>query len=345
MSHTAMQNLYSGGADKLYANMPNGKTLVLHEYLGPMQMRKHELVVGDVCKETLLRINLTWNQFLKHYWPDQTAKFDSDNESVFLEALKPLGFKFESIEQATEVLLDLLKIAKEPQFLTAISRNMKLHKSLSQVCERMFFNWRSLLESYVETLADSASEANPEAESKDSVLSKWKELNDKYGINSSSLILTALAPPKAPSKLPWAVKINEWAESQPIPKLQIDKTHRDKLETSEWFYQGFCSLRSIQRFITLLACPVLFPIELKLQKHVAKILLIKPYLVVNPLLKTTISKPESNSDKYVNLFNIVECYLQILGVLKSTLIEREKYFVECAFKLAKVNNILHQAQC
>ena len=309
-------------------HMSNGRTLLLK-----LGNEKKELVVGDRCKEALYNINMSWHSFVKNYWPncqkstqrlsdEKEDHFDPSKERIMLDAL-PLNLGSVSIEEATRIIEELCKEAKaNPQkFTIAVARHLSLHDSLMKTSSYLFFWWKDKLEQLIRGLC------NPDQLKE--TLNKWKDLDSKYSIHSSSILLTALAPPD----LHWD------SADLPLPTLELKIEPQVGPNPKGWVYKGFCPKRAISRFRALLE----FPIELYCQKIAEFEPLEATTLVATMDQRTypdslhcrckTTSKDE---DKYQRLFNSVEAFLELLGQLKPFLIQHEKYCVHLSEQLAAI---------
>jgi hypothetical protein len=180
-------------------------------------------------------------------------------------------------------------------------------------------------------------------------LARWAALDKKYNLDTSSLILTALAPPNQPSDLPWLAKSGIKWDGKPEP-LEVPSGLREALTASKWVYMGFCPCKPLTRLRLLLSFP-LAALEDALQTAglepptmPTKVLralkkLTPPVRAKATIMPITVECQCSDRDTpFEALRRSVENVLHILSTLKDQLLQREQHYVQVAKTIVRIHN-------
>lgn len=235
-----------GGFDKL------GDALVFPVPRGEQVKR---MVFGNRAELAVRNRMSSWKTFLTIYWIDDVtiARYHSQ---LVQQVGDILSTKFPD-ETTVPELCRMLSVIAAGNVPNGLSTIYMLPEPMILAIRAVFMLWKNQIEDLI--IRYNATLPPSQRNDMRTLLGKWRELDRKYNINSSSVVLLFAFNPASPAEAYKLLNARKWTPSAPKFNWGSDRhatAFLAAVSAREFKYIGFCSRRPIYRLRELLKFPI-----------------------------------------------------------------------------------------
>ncbi len=323
-----------------------------------LEINNIKYLVNNKFKSLLRNNIIDWGSFLEIYndTNDYCELFDQAVKILDLDINK---HQSENVEENILPILEKMYNSTPEHQLMCMVKQFFTYESLSYSIQNCFNIFKNHFENIVELFIESRNDYIEKHNLRDSkndwkkLLKHWNRKNDKLSLNSSSVILLFLNPPK---ELDLKSNINYEIKNNPTISKAINNLY-EKIEN--FYYPGFCPKVPHIRLNNLLTFPlddfvnviklfdnsIVFPDYNKLKSVMDDILknkIEKPKLDINIKHKEV---PENYKNNEENKSKLIKWYITEIIETRKSLLEYGKLYENYYIDLSKkINNIAEKAR-